>query len=225
MVPNNATPPKPPTGPGNPPPPAPQPVEEAAPIQPKASCSPFLTPGNLLVLGMFAAAIVGVYVLGRRVGPATALAGQELVHAKVEAALSVLEAGPTPGDLAQRTTAKAIVGEFYTAAKQRQIGVRGLRGNPFIFQDIREREPPPPAPEPAKVPVDTVPEDQKQALAQLKTLKLQSILFGPQTTMAVISSNMVTAGEEIGGWKVERITAQEVELSWKDLKHVLVMQK
>jgi len=202
-----------------------QPVQQAAAGPPGSTRSPFLTPGSLVVLGMFAIGMTGIYVLSLRIGPATALGEQNSAHAKVENALNALAAMPTAADAAQKTSAKAIVAEFYTAARQRQVGLRGLTGNPFVFVDPR-----PPATEPNDVPAPEQitppePDGKQQALAALKTLKLQTIMVGSTSPMALISSNLVTTGQTIGGWTIEKITPRQVHLRWKDLAHVLEIQQ
>lgn len=202
-----------------------QPTQQAESYQPGPTRSPFLTPGSLLVLGVFAVGIAGIYALSLRIGPSKALGGQNLMHAKVEAALNVLDAVPAVTDAERTNSAKAIVGEFYTAAKQRQVSVRGLKGNPFVFVDPR---PPAPAPAPAPKPEEVKkPEEdgKQQALAEIKRLKLQTIMVGPNSTMALVSSNLVTTGQTIGGWKVERITPRQVHLSWKDMTHVMEIEQ
>ena len=208
---------------GAPPPMELEPIGEAAAVRVKPSRSPFLTRGNLILLAMYAAGIAGLYGLGLRRGPSTALADQTLIHAKVEAALNGMGAPPSRAELQRRSSAKAIVSEFYTAAKQRQVALEALQGNPFVFTSIEPPKPvePAPRPEPATRPGD---DGSKGAMEAVKALKLQSVLVGRQTT-AMISNNLVTAGETINGWKVVRITPHEVELSWRDKTYVLEMPK
>lgn len=218
MVPQdtNATaspPPAPPAGPA-----AMMPMQNAMAIQMRPPRSPFLTMGNLMLLAMFGIGIAGLYALRLRNGPASVLAEQNLEHAKVEAALNVM---PAPGDAgaAGRSNAVAIVGEFYTAAKQRQIDPRQLRSNPFVFEKIVKPEP---KPEPVEVkPKDEVPVDVRNALEVVKTLRLQSVLSGNGTTAAMISNNVVSTGQAIRGWTVVRISPREVELAWRDKKYLL----
>lgn len=203
--------------------PAREPARTAAALP--AGRNPFLTRGNLAILGMFAAAIAGLYLLSLRNGPSSALADQMLVHAKVEAALSVLSAKPSALQVEQRSNARAIVGEFYAAAQQRQVPPGGLRSNPFVFQPIK---PPDPVPEreanEAEPPKDETPIEQKQAMAVVQKLKLHMILTGSKP-VALISGNLLSEGESIEGWTVHRIEPREVELVWQDQKYVLKMPK
>jgi hypothetical protein len=199
-----------------------QPVDETASSRRKAATSPFLTRGNLALVAMFAAGIAGLYVLKLRSGPSAALADQDLAHAKVEAALNLLGGPPSAGELQSRSSAKAIVGEFYTAARQRQIDAKDLRGDPFALKLAAPKQI-----EPATQPQKAQPkpsDEADQAMQAAKSLKLQSVLVGKQT-MAMISSNLVTTGQTIKGWTVGRISPREVELIWKDKTYLLEMPK
>ncbi len=189
---------------------------------PKAKCNPFVTRGSLILLGIYAAGFAALYFLGLRSGPTVALGQQDLVYAKVNAALTLMDAEPSPGQLAKKTNAKAIVDDFYTAATQRQIERKRLVGNPFIFT--------PEKPKPARVQIaqedvqkDEVPAELKAAMAKVKTLRLQSVLVGRQTA-ALVSNNLLTTGQTIKGWTVSRITPREVELKWKDQTYILTLQ-
>ncbi len=198
----------------------PQQCATPMPAAPKATGNPFLTRGSLVLLGIYAAGFLALYVLGLRSGPKTAQGEQNLVYAKVDAALNLMDAQPSDGELTQRTNAKAIVDDFYTAAKQRQIDRTRLAGNPFIF---RQKQPEAAPVEIVKevVPEDKAPAELKAAMAAVKTLRLQSVLGGPQTTAALVSNNLLTTGQTIKGWTVARIGQREVELTWKDQKYVL----
>jgi len=199
-----------------------KPIDDTTPIRVRPPRSPFLTTGNLMLVGAFVMGAALLYMLKCRIRPSSALAEQNLAHAKVEAALDVLAAKPTPAQIQRRSTAKAMVSEFYTAARQRQVDLRDLRGNPFVFRGI-------PKPKPVELVkpkpiVPKVPDDERQALEAAKTLRLKSIIAGEQT-VAMISSNILSVGETIKGWTVIRIDPKEVELSWKDKRHVLEMPK
>jgi hypothetical protein len=203
-----------------------KPIEEAGNLRAKGSPNPFLTRANLMLLAMFGAGFGGLYVLSLRNGPSTALADQTLVHAKVEAALNTMGVAPTAADLEQHSRAKAIVNEFYTAARQRQIDLEKLRGNPFIF-----RKPDVPATQPAAEPNEPnapppAEPGEKEAMQAVQGLQLQSVLIDEQgDRVAFISSNLVATGQTIMGWTVVRINPTEVELSWREKKHVLKMQR
>lgn len=189
------------------------------PIAPKAKGNPFLTRGSMMLLGIYATGFLALYALGLRGGPSIAMGQQDLVYAKVDAALNLLDAKPSPGQLAKRTNAKAIADDFYTAARQRQIDRTRLAGNPFIFRQKK------PEAAPIKIVEETVQKDEvpaelKAAMAEVKKLRLQSVLVGRQTA-AMVSNNLLTTGQTINGWTVSRIEPREVELTWKDQKYVL----
>jgi hypothetical protein len=204
-----------------------KPIPEAPPIRLKPARSPFLTRPTLMLLGMFAAGLGGLYAVGFRGGPSTALADQTLVDAKVEAALSLMSAAPTASEIESQSRAKAIVNEFYTAARQRQIDLDGLRGNPFIFRPLSP-EPNEPNDSPAKQPdppQPSVDKEEQEAMKAVEALALQTVLVGKTDTIARISNNLVTTGQTIQGWTVVRIGPKEVELSWRDKRHVLRMSR
>jgi len=191
----------------------------ATPMPAAVKGNPFLTRGSLALLGMYAAGFLALYVLGLRSGPKVALGEQNLVYAKVDAALNLMDAQPSAGELTRRTDATAIVKDFYTAAKQRQVDRTRLAGNPFIF---RQKKPEKVAIEIVKevAPKDKAPAELKAAMAAVKTLRLQSVLVGRRTA-ALVSNNLITTGQTVKGWTVLRIGPREVELTWKDQKYVL----
>lgn len=199
-----------------------KPVEQSEGGPPPAAAgNAFLSRGNLMVLGIYLAGFAGLYTLSLRSGPSRALAQNSTVHAKVESALDLLEAAAAGGAAEPRSTAKAIVGEFYMAAKQRQVSSVALKGNPFLFHSHAAETKPVEQP---KVRPETLAaaDEEKQAMATLRTLRLQSVLVGRQT-MAVISNNLLTSGQKIGPWTVGRISTREVELTWRDKTYVLKM--
>ncbi|HOF19416.1 MAG TPA: hypothetical protein PK082_10945, partial [Phycisphaerae bacterium] len=62
---------------------------------------------------------------------------------------------------------------------------------------------------------------QEQALDAVRQLTLQSVLVGTHGATAMVSNNLLTEGQTISGWKVEKIRPDEVVLTWKNQKHVL----
>jgi hypothetical protein len=203
-----------------------KPVEPSMATQPAATQNPFLTRGNLMLVGMLAAGIAGVWLLSLRNGPSQALADQGLAHANVEQVLERLGEGPSQAQAESRSTAKAIVREFYTAARQRQVAVKQLKGNPFIFEPIR---PPDPVPDPnavkaVKPVVKQIDIERANALKAAQQLGLQSVLLSG-TPKAMISNQVLAVGDVIVGWKITRIEPKQVELRWKNETHLLQMPK
>lgn len=199
----------------------------AMPVAPprKPKVNPFMTPGSLVLLALCVAGFSALYVLGRRMGPRTALGDQTLVYAKVDAALDSMGGKPSQAEMAQRTDATVITANFYRAATQRQVELKRLTRNPFVFRDMQ--------PEPALVPVPNetvvrheVPAERKAALEALKDLRLQTVLVGKgKTNAALVSNNLITTGQVIRGWKVTKIGPHGVELTWQDITHTLELPR
>jgi len=202
-----------------------QPVAMPVAAKRKPKTHPFMTQGSLVLLGLCVAGFAALYVMGRRTGPSAALGDQTLVHAKVDAALDSMGAKPTAAEMSQKTNAEAIIGNFYTAARQRQVDKDRLERNPFVFYQK--------APEPTEIDVpkesevkDEVPAELKAALEAVKTLKLQTVLVGKdKKNAALVSNNLVTVGQLVKGWTVTKIEPRMVELTWKDQKHVLELPR
>ena len=200
-----------------------QPCQVKGPVARRPKRNGFLTRGSLVLLGVYATGFAALYVLGHSGGPKSAKGEQNLVYAKVDAALNQMDAQPASGELNQQTDAKAIVDNFYTAARLRQVDRSRLARNPFVFKDK------PPETQPVVVPKevdpkDSVPSELKAAMAAVKTLKLQSVLVG-KSPAALVSNNLVSTGQNIKGWTVTRISPGEVELTWRDQKHVLELPR
>ena len=201
-----------------------QPCQAQAPVARKPRRNLFLTRGSLVLMGIYATGFATLYVLGHSSGgPKAAKGEQNLVYAKVDAALNLMYTQPNASELNQRTNAKAIVDDFYTAAKQRQVDRSRLARNPFVFKEKAPEAAPVVVPKEGE-PKDNMPAELKAAMAAVKTLKLQSVLIG-KCPAALVSNNLVTTGQNIKGWTVSRIGPREVELTWKDQKHVLELPK
>lgn len=178
--------------------------------------------GNLLLIGMYAAGIGCLYFMSLMKGPNTASAEQIQVESTVDDALARLSTMPLTGSTEQSTT--AIVGTFYYEAKHRQIPISRLKTNPFILkQSVR---PKPVAVEPLQK-TGEAPQRQEsetgKAMAAAEALRLQSVLMGSRQTVAIISDNLLTEGQSIHGWTVQKIMPREVILRWKDHKFLLRM--
>jgi len=200
-----------------------QPHQAPASAAGKHRRNAFLTRGSLVLLGIYATGFAALYVLGHSGGPKAAKGEQNLVYAKVDAALNLMDAQPGAGELDQRTNAKAIVDDFYTAAKQRQVDRSRLSRNPFVFKEKVVEAAPVVVPKEVE-PKDSAPAELKAALEAVKTLKLQSVLIG-RYPAALVSNNLVSTGQNIKGWTVSKISPQEVELTWRDRKHVLELPR
>ena len=196
------------------------------PVARKSKRNAFLTRGSLVLLGIYATGFAALYLLGHSGGPKAAKGEQNVIYAKVDAALNLMGAQPNAGELNQQTNAKAIVNDFYTAAKQRQVDRNRLSRNPFVFKEKVPETAPVVVPKEVE-PKDTVPAELKAAMEAVKTLRLQSVMIGKGKcpAAALVSNNLVTTGQNIKGWTVSQIAPQEVELTWKDQKYVLELPK
>lgn len=176
---------------------------------------------NFLMIGLYGAGILGVYLLSLRAGVEVASAEEQATTAKVEALLDMdqaMSAQPKPDETA------AVVDTFYYDAKQRQIPVRLLVGNPFLYV--------PPgtgltSKELNKLTTSQVREREKRnaMMAAVRDLQLQSVLSRGERAMAIISGNLVAEGQTINGWTVKSIQSKEVILKWRDEEFVLKMPR
>lgn len=178
--------------------------------------------GNLLIAAVFAASLLGLYIYSVSQGPQKASAQEQLVEAQVNSAILTIRAISQAGPMGR--SANKVVEAFYYEARQRQVPIEKLSGNPFVFI-------PPEPTEPKVVEVEIPQEANLQekelsdALAEVKNLKLQSVMLGSSNAIAMISNNLLSVGQEINGWTVVSIAPRKVVLSWKDHKHVLDLKQ
>jgi hypothetical protein len=173
---------------------------------------------NLILACLFAAGLLGVYLLSLRGGPTQASAEQLQAEQQVDAAL--LAKSPSIKD---SRSAKTIVDSFYEEARLRQIPIGSLKTNPFLQRVRLAAAIAPAATNPAESAIATVASmDQTAATDAVKQLKLQTILSGADgRALAMISNNLISEGQTISGWTVIKINPKDVTLSWKDQKYTL----
>ena len=180
---------------------------------------------NLLLIVMPLVAAGVLYLLNQRGGPLPASAQQLQNELQVETAISTLSGRSSQTNKVKTQT---ILDNFYHEARQRQVPVDRVRGNPFVFKSPQPSTAPSPQsrpsePTPTPEPVDT---DRTAAMTAAKQLTLQSILTGSGSrSVASISNNLLTEGQVISGWTVAKITPTEVYLTWRDQKFVLKMKE
>lgn len=177
---------------------------------------------SLPLVVLLLAGAAAVYLLSRSIGPGKADPKKQMVEAQVETGLRMLSL-PAAAQKLARDHAQAIISTLDAEAKQRQVPIDRLRGNPFVFRAPFRPEPPKPVvkkvePEPVKPAIEPA---VTQAVQAAQGLQLQSILVGTHGNTAMISNNLLTEGQTIRGWKIARIASQEVVLTWRDKKHVL----
>lgn len=168
--------------------------------------------GNTPLAVMFIAAMVGVYLLSLRQGPATASAQVQAADGQVETVLAEWQARRAVAE--HSVSATDLVNTFYYEMRQRQVPPEKLGGNPFEFRPPAGA-PTGPAPAAAEPPaVDD--NGHGDALSALKELQLQLVLAGPHGATAMISNNILTEGQVIRGWTIIKITPETVVLQWQD---------
>jgi hypothetical protein len=189
------------------------------------------TLANLVLAGLFAAGIGCVYLLHLRAGPAVASAAQQLNETQVDTAL--VQLGAMAADAkAGRTRTRDLVASFYSQARQRQIPIERLKGNPFAYAPPQRAaagaaaadDQPAPRTDPyAARAAEEAARELARAMDDVKKLRLQSVLSGGRPT-AMISNSLLSEGQQIAGWTVVSIKPQQVTLQWKDKTHTLQME-
>jgi hypothetical protein len=178
---------------------------------------------NLALALLFAAAFGGLYLLSVHGGPSAASAAQQQAEMRVDSAIVQLN---TMTSSAVRSRAKDLIASFHYDASQRQVPVGQLNRNPFEF---RLGAPSPgPQTQASSPAAATDSGDARAAAGALRAvggLRLQSVLTGGAGATAMISSNLLTVGQQIEGWTVERIESRQVVLRWRDQVHVLRMEE
>ena len=181
-----------------------------------------LVRSNMLLIGVFAAGTVCVYVLGLRELPQVTSGEQAPAQIRVETRLKSLgKSDPTSG--VKPGEGMAVVDTFYHQAKHRQIPIKALLRNPFVSRSPRLLTPS--VPKAATKREEAKSKSLKEAIERVKKLKLQSVLVGSGGTIAVISGHVVTVGQEIQGWTVIQIESRWVALSWREQRFVLRMSQ
>jgi hypothetical protein len=193
--------------------------------RPGLSAGSLLANGNVILLIIAVAGVGVLLVLRSGHAPAAASADQEAVEQQVDTALLQAKA------LAARrkNTGRSIIERFYYQAEARQVPVEGVEGNPFRFR-APPREVPDPQPEETDAPAPqaetgTTAAARRRALAAVRDLKLQSVMTGSRGRVAMVSNNLLTAGQSIHGWQVVDVGPRSVTLRWRDQIHRLTMRE
>ncbi len=176
---------------------------------------------NFLMIGLYGTGILGVYLLSLRTGPKAASAEEQATTAKVEVLLNMdRDANAQP----KLDETASVVDTFYYEAEQRQIPLRLLVGNPFLYVPPGIGDPNEEDPNVSVTRTDKE-KERERMMAVARSLQLQSVLSKGERAMAIISGNLVAEGQSINGWTVKSIQSKEVFLEWKDEKFVLKMPR
>ncbi len=194
------------------------------------SRSPYKTQmmrSNILLVVLFVGAAAGVYGLSLRKGPAGASAEQQVVESQVDSAiLRIANEGsaqtkmPSSGQVTSQ-----ILKNFSDRITERQIPLRDLKKNPFVFVPTASATSIVAGKPSKSKPDEKSPEEKshEEAMAILETLHLQSVMMGRNGGTALISDNLLTVGQEIGGFKIKSISPRLVVLVRTGKEFILEM--
>ncbi len=181
----------------------------------------YLTPANLVLVGLFAFGLVALYVMGMTGRPQEASADQQVKDATDEAVLAQFQKVQNSNSWDNEIS--AVIDTIYLEATQRQIPLEMLNGNPFVYipsgsagSRMQGRN--------FSGGLDGVPTDLSTAMAMARSLRLQSVLAGSSgQNRALINGKMVAEGQIIRGWTVLSIEGRTVILQWRDQTFELPM--
>ena len=177
--------------------------------------------GNILLAVLVVVGIGFLYLLRLRNTPQTASAQEQTIEAQVESVLVQLDADRNLSS--QTDDADDVIDTFYYEARQRQIPLGQLRGNPFIYVSPDESNRGLLG-DPMGLSRGTKESRRRlEALNAVKSLELQSILMSEKGSTAVISNNIVRQGQRINGWTVKNIRPRAVLLTWRNQSYILKM--
>ncbi len=171
---------------------------------------------NIFLVVLFAGTAAVVYGLSLRKGPAEASAEQKTMETRVDSAILRIAnedpaqaKTPSSGQITSR-----ILKNFSNQIVERQIPLRDLKKNPFVFLSLAPANSivvkKPPKPKPAtKSPEE---KSREEAMAILGTLHLQSVIMGRSGGTAIISNNLLTVGQSIEGFEIKSISPRLVVL-------------
>ena len=183
---------------------------------------------NVIMGLLFAAAGGGLYFLSLQSSPAEASAEQRMLESTVDSALMRLREAPEDGGGYSGRITQDLLEGFSDRIIACQVPLKSLEKNPFAFvaPEGQTKAVVKTAPKRTKKPEKT-PEQisREQAMARLEKLHLQSVMMGRDGGgVAVISNNLLSVGQRIDGFTVERIDSNSVVLSWRSEKFTLRME-
>ena len=182
-----------------------------------------LSPVNFVMIGLYGAGILGVYLLSLRAGLPKVQAAQQTDIQRVEEELRKLDKTIIPTESKIDETV-AVVDTFYYEASQRQIPLKQLPVNPFLYvpPDANKLKLTPTGRSVAQI---QRAEELARAEEAFKRLELQSVLTGGETPTAIISGNLVSEGQTVDGWTVKSIKSKGIILKWRNQERPLMMPR
>jgi len=201
--------------------------QQAVVYTPLPRHSTVMSKANVLMGGLFLAALGGLYLIHATSSPNTAEGRTMEVDKKlVDFLKEVRSKGPAKQDLFDTR-------QFDSAPRQIAAG-QLVDINPFVFtpaeneieealeQERLEKEK-------QQNPEDKniiIKQEQDAAMARVKALKIQSILTGTdkETSAALIEGELYYLGENILDWEIIEIDATQVRLKWRELTYVLALE-
>ena len=175
-------------------------------------------PGVAVVVGIILVISGGTLWVMRMTGSSAAPADQAVTKAetKINEALKKLAAAGSEGGKLSRGSIEAlfqdadqVVSLFANDPVKSQIAVEELRKNPFAMASaaVEEKDAPP----------DVASQQRQERLRKLQDelarLKLQSVLAGAKSSLAVVNGEVVRKGDTIGSFTVQEVVSGGVKLA------------
>lgn len=160
--------------------------------------------GTIGMLGLLAICAGGTYFMYLRGGPQQANAADAGTAQTINTFLADGEKHVTLMKQMLKDTDKVVM-RFRQSTAQSQIPLEMLRTNPFQWETPTKTD----GNEESAANRRRREEERAAAVAAVKSIKLQSVLFGSQRA-ALVNNKLVQEGSEIDGFVVEKITQDSV---------------
>jgi len=175
---------------------------------------------NILMAGLFVAALVGLYVIHASSGPTKASAASTDIDKKLVAFLADLRK--------QKAEGKQQPELFDTSkfeATVRQMPPGDLLFDPFRYKPIEAESEEEAVEDPEEQARIQYQKESSEAIARVKALKIQSILMGNVPVVMIEHVGNIRAGESVaGGWEVIDIDPFQVRLKWREETYILPLE-
>ena len=184
---------------------------------------------HMVMGGLIALGVVGLYLIKSHCGPQQANAGEIRKQDQVDQALLRLK----QTDTGRSSRGAQLVTRLRYEASQRQLPLSQIGDNPFLFrlsptlmaQANAQGGPDSSNYDPAAEELARQQIELQAASEKLAALVVQSTVVRPEgRSSAIISDFVLSIGDTIQGWTVSEIRPGEVVLSYQDLQAVLRMK-